>query len=153
MAINPNTDFVAAAVLTADQMNRLPRGIMALSTLTSNGSILNGETTRTSVTFTAVANRYYRVSWYEPDLNNANAATNTFYLRLDNATTGTIIGTSIIYTLATASDNNLTSIVTTFSAGSRTIFARYFENAGTATNANASATKPAYLMVEDIGPA
>lgn len=153
MAINPNTDFTAGQVLTAAQQNRFPRGVMALSNVTANAQILNAEATRTSVTFTAVANRYYKITWFEPDLNNANAATNTFYLRLDNATTGTIIGTSIIYTLATASDNNMMSVITTFTAGSRTIFARYLENAGTATNANASATKPAFLVVEDIGPA
>lgn len=153
MAINPNTDFSTGAVLTASQMNRLPRGIMALSNQTANWTIANAESTRTSVTFTAVANRYYRVSWYEPDLSNGNASVNNLYFRLDNATTGTIIGTTRLYMIAGDATPLSLSVVATFSAGSRTIYARGDENAATGTTAAASATKPAYLMVEDLGPA
>ena len=38
MAINPNTDFTAGAVLTAAQQNRFPRGVVALTfdTATAN---------------------------------------------------------------------------------------------------------------------
>lgn len=153
MAINPNTDFSTGAVLTASQMNRLPRGIMALSNQTANWSIVNGETTRTSVTFTAVANRYYRVSWFEPKLSNGNASVNNFYLRLDNATTGTIIATTNLYMIAGDLKQINLSCIATFTAGSRTIYARGDENAASATTATASATQPAYLMVEDLGPA
>lgn len=153
MAINPNTDFSAGAVLTASQQNRFPRGIMAVSNLTANGSFVNAETTRTNVTFTAVANRYYKLTWYEPHLNNTNASVNNLYLRLDNATTGTIIASSKFYLAAGYDSPIILECVTTFSAGSRTIYARGDENAATATTLNASATKPAFLLVEDLGPA
>jgi hypothetical protein len=151
MAINPNTDFTTGAVLTAAQQNRFPRGVMALSNLTANLSYLNSETTRTSVTFTAEANRYYRISFFEPDLTNANASVNTFVFRLDT-TGGTVLGTAIQYYNANNNAQLNMSVVTTLSAGSRTIFARGSTNAGTATTGNASATKPAYLLVEDLGP-
>jgi hypothetical protein len=152
MAINPNTDFSVGQVLTSGNANRWPRGVMALSNLTANTNIPNGETTRTSVSFTAVANRYYKISWYEPELQNPNAAVNTMYLRLDT-TGGTILGTSILFTVAGDQTSALLTIVTTLSAGSRSIFARAFNNAATATEYRAASGKPAYLLVEDIGPA
>ena len=152
MAINPNTDFSAGAVLTAAQQNRFPRGIMALSNLTANTSIPNAETTRTSVSFTAIANRYYRITWYEGLCTNANASVNNFYLRLDT-TGGTIIGTANLYMVAGDNKPNILSVVTTFSAGTRTIYARATENAATSTTLTASSTQPAFLLVEDIGPA
>jgi hypothetical protein len=36
MAINPNTNFTAGAILTADQQNRFPRGVIGAQSLTSN---------------------------------------------------------------------------------------------------------------------
>jgi hypothetical protein len=154
MAINPNTDFTAGAILTAAQQNRFPRGVMALSTLTANSTATTSESTRTSLTFTAVANRYYKITWFEGEVTNgANASNNTMYLR-QTSTTGTILGTTIFYYgLSSEFRGNFCSVVTTFAAGSQSIFARILTNAGTNTTYKASATSPAFLMVEDVGPA
>ena len=53
MAINPNTDFSAGAVLTAAQQNRFPRGVVAFSSSqTSSAAIGTTETVPHSALFT-----------------------------------------------------------------------------------------------------
>jgi hypothetical protein len=153
MAINPNVDFVAGAVLTASQQNRFGRGVMTLGPLTSNTSATTVEATRTNVTFTAVANRYYKITWFEGNLaGGANASLNTMRLRT-TSTTGTIIGESLLFLNAGYQSPAVCSVISTFAAGSQTIYARVLTNAATATVYTASGTQPAYLTVEDIGPA
>ena len=153
MAISPNTDFTSGQILTAQNANQWPRGVVALSLVTSNTTTASSvEATRTSVTWTAVANRYYKITWVEGNVQNgANASVNNQYLRT-TTTGGTIIGnTTIYYPSASLQQGSVTSCVTTFSAGSQTVFARVVSNAGTNTTYNGSATQPAYLLVEDLG--
>ena len=68
MAINPNTTFVAGNILTAAQQNRLPFGVCASSSSTTDYTLTTTLTIATgmSATFTAIANRLYRVTYYEP---------------------------------------------------------------------------------------
>lgn len=153
MAISPNTNFTTGQVLTADNANRWPRGVMAFSTLTANTTVNTTETTRTSVTWTAVADRYYKITWFEGNvLNGANASVNNMYLR-QTTTAGTVIGNSVLYMAAAVQNERQCSVTTTFAAGSQTVFARILSNAATNTTYSASATQPAFLLVEDIGPA
>ncbi len=63
MAINPNTDFSAGAVLLASQQNRFPRGVMAFTKATASGSINSEQVQITGSSFTAVANRYYKITF------------------------------------------------------------------------------------------
>jgi hypothetical protein len=152
MAINPNTDFTAGQVLTAEQQNRFPRGIMALSLITTNAIIGNAESTFTSVTFTAAADRYYKISWFSGQIDNTSSSVNNFYFRQTTAT-GTIIQQGLQFLTAGEGHIFELSSINTFSAGSQSIFARFSQNAGSNTTMNSSATRPSYLMVEDIGPA
>ena len=81
MAINPNTDFSSGAVLTAAQQNRFPRGVMAYNTATATDSSVTAEEVQiTGSSFTAVANRYYRITYYEPNL--ISTASTGFGLRI-----------------------------------------------------------------------
>ena len=155
MAIAPNTTFVSGAVLTAAQQNAFGFGVVALALVTSNTTTsASVEQTRASVTWTAIANRYYKITWVEGSVGNgANASVNNQYLRT-TTTAGTIIGTTTIYyPSASLQQGSVCSVVTTFSAGTQTVFARVVSNAGTNTTYTGSATQPAYLLVEDIGPA
>ena len=153
MAINPNTTFTTGQVLTAAQQNRFGFGVVALSTVTSNTTVNTTEATRTSVTWTAIANRYYKITWYEGTVvSGVNASLNNMYLR-QTTTAGTIIGNSTLYIASSEQEERICSVVTTFTAGSQTVFARVLSNAGTNTTYTASATQPAFLLVEDIGPA
>jgi len=151
MAINPNTDFTTGAVLTADQQNRFPRGVMALASVTASDTTITAEEVQvTSASFTAVANRYYRITYTEPDLYNG-AGYMVGRLRLTN-----LAGTQLQRfdnTLGTGNDRFMVVVwVGTFSAGSTVVVATQTSSSGTG-QAVRSATSPAQLVIEDIGPA
>ena len=157
MAINPNTDFTTGAVFTADQANRFPRGVVAYasSTTTFNATSTQVVATGMTATFTAVANRYYKITYFEPQFDFA--ATQGQYIfqriRLTN-TSGTIQNTATTMNpsaFATALPGQVVA-VSTFSAGSTTIVGTLFVNSGTVSVYRAAGWV-ATLVVEDIGPA
>jgi hypothetical protein len=152
MAINPNTDFTAGQVLTADQQNRFPRGIMALDTKTADETFTVEEVTST-VTFTAVANRNYKITYFEPGIysNVSPQAEVTSRIRQTNLT-GTILGVSLSAGPNTFAQSNTLSIVKTFTAGSVTVVATLRIASGSAV-ASRTATQPSMFLVEEIGPA
>ena len=144
MAITPNTDFTSGQVLTAAQQNNFPRGIMAVTTSTGN-TITSGNLVGLSATFTAVADRNYKVSV----LISSNVS----------STGRVIIGFSgqtnrpIDYTGPTGSFDILTGFnVQTFTAGSVTVQVTWTVVSGTIV-ANASAGAAHQLVIEDVGTA
>ena len=151
MAINPNTDFTAGAILTAAQQNRFPRGVMQLVEATSNQAIGAENVFITSPSFTAVANRYYRITYYEPRVACAGSSnTTTVRIRLTNAS-GTIFGGGQFFNAGSSIDSPFTVVAyTTFSAGSTVIVGTI---AGLTGNATRTSDLPAQLIIEDIGPA
>ena len=155
MPINPNTDFTTGAVLTADQQNRFPRGIMAYGQLTTSSFFNTIEAVVFTLSFTAVANRYYRLTYHEPILQvpSGTLAATEIRFRLNNLT-----GTEQYFSQA---QNNAVNQyapgytfqrVQTFSAGSTTVVATLKASTGSA-NAFRSSTAIGFFMVEDIGPA
>ena len=89
MTISPNTQFSSGAVYTADQANRFPRGIMALATsTTSDSSVTAEEVELGAISFTAVASRYYKITYFEPDIGISGAGA--------GADTGTSLETSLL---------------------------------------------------------
>lgn len=153
MAINPNTDFSSGAVLTADQQNRFPRGVMALTTKTSSANFTVEAVDITSAAFVAVANRYYQITFYVPQcsVNVANGYT-VFRIRKGTTTAGTQL-TAGIGSSATAGipSGTVTSVVTTLTAGSQQVCATI--NSSSTSSTTYSSTQVAYLLVEDLGPA
>ena len=150
MAINPNTQFSSGAVYTADQANRFPRGIMNLASATSGTNVTAEAVQITGSSFTAVANRYYKVTYFEPNPVNGTGYW-TFKIRQTNLA-GTTLNTSYNVT-GTGIDRQMTMVwVGTFSAGTVNVVATAAQTAGTGL-LNRGATVVAYLLVEDIGPA
>ncbi len=159
MAITPNTTFVAGNVLTADQMNRLPWGIMATATASSTnqtGITAVADVTGCSVTFTAVANRYYMVFGYATVSSTAgtpalqqltvtnSAASTTYALEITHFTIG---GGNVV-----TADCQSTPF--TLTAGSNTLKLRFGQSGGdTATYTVNNATRPASIAVFDLGQA
>jgi hypothetical protein len=151
MAVNPNTDFTAGAILTADQQNRFPRGVMGYATgatartLTTSPSDITGM----SVTFTAVANRLYKISW-----NCFVSQTDAFSRVIFDIVQG---ASTVINGIQNTIPNNggfatiSFSSVNTFSAGSITIKMAGQTTAGTAS-IQGSATAVHSLIIEDVGP-
>ena len=146
MAINPNVDFVSGAILTAAQQNQFPRGIMAYSTISTVGLTTTLADIGLSVTFTAVADRYYKYTFYGYAANSTSACTMETYI--------------------TDSSNNIKGSLNLYVAGSGQYSFQHLvyvstETAGSVTRkvrakcqaAVGTLFDPIYLFVEDLGPA
>jgi hypothetical protein len=152
MAINPNTDFTAGQVLTADQQNRFGRGVVAIATATANDNFTVEEVELTTSSFTAVANRYYRVTYFEPKMF-ATSGTNEITMRVRlTSIGGAVQATAVSVGSGTFGQTATLSVVKTFTAGATVLVATLQVSATTGT-AERSATQPAYILVEDLGPA
>lgn len=159
MAISPNTDFSAGAVLTSAQQNRFPRGVMARA-VSSVSYVLTTSLTQTfgmSVTFTAVANRYYKITYYEPQVQTPQVSGGYTELELRSTVPSAAAqGGSLIYTpIAGLIQSGLEVVaVKTFAAGTVTLIGAALCSSTTgAPNLIRTATKNSILLVEDIGPA
>ena len=159
MAIAPNTTFVSGAVLTAAQQNAFGFGVVALAkstaayTLTTSAAISTGMT----VTFTAIANRNYKITYIEPTVQTPNTISGyavTAIKPTDAA--GTTLINGILQTPVAVQLNGTITLVYigTFTAGSTTIVGTSLASSTSAGPTLARvATSPAFLLVEDIGPA
>ena len=154
MAITANTDFTSGQILTAQQQNNFPRGVVAFNKRSSNTGILAVETvTIAAITFTAVANRNYRITYYEPQGIGAVGTTySDVTIKEGTTTAGTLLTLGVNNALNGVRASSLIQGVFTFTAGAHNIVATGGPNAGT-INFSAGATFPAFLMVEDLGTA
>ena len=158
MAISPNDDFTAGQVLTATECNNWPRGVMARATSTTSYTLTTSDVIATgmTVTFTAVANRYYRITYFEPQAQTATALSSTSATIRQTNAAGTILNSTVFQNESGLQDQTgMTCISTnTFSAGSITIVGCAKATATTGTPQMVrSASVIALLLVEDIGPA
>jgi hypothetical protein len=151
MAINPNTNFSVSAVYTADQANRFPRGVMAYATKNSNTAMTTSQAdVGLSVTFTAVANRYYKYTFFAYANNSTSASTNNFFLT-DSA--NSILSTVNVYVVGGGAYTTVHfPTIRTETAGTVDRKIRCSTQAGTGTTYGDS-TNLMFLLVEDIGPA
>jgi hypothetical protein len=152
MAVSPNTNFTSGQILTAAQQNNFPRGVMgyvvsAAGNVTLTTSV--ADVTGLTLTFTAEANRGYKVSFNFTVQKDGTAGLAIFYVT-DGANT---INFEVIDTMA-ASEYTIVSgsyILTGLTAGSKTYKMRAFVTATTATLLR-SADNKAIFTIEDIGP-
>jgi hypothetical protein len=165
MAVIKPGAYVAGDILGADDLNALPGGLYSggYAQATSNQTTITttADATSLTVTWTAVSSRRYRISWaINLSVTGADITGDAFVYCTDgsNNVKGSIIQT---ITAGEAADDvvyaNLSSFTTeTGLSGSTTrkIRVAFVEYAGgnTATLV-ASATSPAHILVEDIGPA
>lgn len=128
-----------------------PWGLISVTkNTTTDAAITTDKTTITSPSFTAIANRNYRITYIEHSVSNSNAEGNNARIRISGPNTIQVealfggIGQAFV----------LTNIVT-LSAGSTVLVATLGRQAGGTgtTTATRSATSPAQLVIEDIGPA
>lgn len=158
MAINPNTDFTAGAVLTASQQNRFPRGVMAQATSATSYTLTLTETITTgmSVTFNAVAGRLYKITYYESAVFSPSviSGTTTLGIRLTNAT-GTLFQRGYVRTSAATPIVGSVGVLDLYvpaSSGSVTIVGTSFASSLTgAPTIDRTLLNPALICVEDIG--
>ena len=149
MAIAPNVTFVSGAVLTAAQQNAFGFGIVGLATVAANYSPTAVASDFASVTFTAIANRYYKYSCFVPGADSDASRTLNFSL-VNSANTAVNAGAQ---TLRGPGLFDCISFVTirTETAGSLTRKIRMSMSGGNASMCTASSI--GFFLVEDIGPA
>jgi len=161
MAIAPNDTFTSGQVLTAAECNAFPFGIVGQATsntdytLTTSVAIATGMT----VTFTAIANRYYKITYMEPQCQTSTVADKdtNIQIRVTNAA-GTLLNQGFVRTeTGSQPDTGTITLVSTstFSAGSTTIVgcAKTGSTTGAPVLGRSATVGPALLLVEDIGPA
>jgi hypothetical protein len=151
MAVSPNTNFTAGQILTAQQANNWPRGVMGYVDRTAGNITVTttiADLTGMTVTFTAEANRLYQATWQCTGTKDTTAGITAVYLT-DSANTK--IGSTNVYQIAGgfASLNGAITFSTT--AGSKTYKLRADTNINTFT-AYAVATLPLQFTITDLGP-
>jgi len=154
VAITPNTTFTAGSVLTAAQMNRLPWGIVALAERTSTVTVNTGtsDITGCSVTFTASATRYYRITAATLMNSNHGAAQDIdFRIAVDGTAQRTFANSLFANPGPGDRMQFCVSYITTLTAGSRTIKLQGTFASGASNTFDASATNPSFILIEDIG--
>jgi hypothetical protein len=150
MAVSPNTDFTAGAVFTAAQANNFPRGVMAyVINTTTNPTVTTtlADVTGMTVTWTAVANRLYRVT-FEGMIGNTNNSQNQ-YVFTNSANTQ--LDQTFQENLANQFQVLNYQYLFLGSAGSTTVKLRAVAQAGTLTFYGGG-TRSMSLVVEDLGP-
>ena len=160
MAIAPNTTFVIGQVLTAAQANAFPFGNVALASSATSYTMTTAavQTTGMTVSWTAIANRNYKVTYYEPQVTTPSTLSGYTTLRLyeNSVATGPQLQQGFVQnSAAVALSGSLTlTYVGTFSAGTRTVIGAGLASSVTGTPiAGRSALSKAFLLVEDLGPA
>ena len=141
----------AGDVLTATNFNRLPGGWIGYVQVTASQTGITTETDLTglSVAVTVNTNRRLRIVGFVGRLAQS-AADTAFLLRIKEG------ATQLALTYGNASSTNgvtngNVSCVLTPTSGSHTY--KMSLESTTSTNIEPTATNPAYLLVEDIGPA
>jgi hypothetical protein len=156
---NPNVDFSAGSVLLASQQNRLPRGVMQFASSSTNYTLTATDTIATgmSATFTAVVGRYYRITYYEPQVQTPAAVSGFVNLSIKQ---DSAVGATVNYGRLTTSaalmitgNVNTVAVVNYATAGSKVVVGVASVNVTTgAPTLQRSAQQPAFILVEDIGP-
>ena len=148
MAVSPNTNFTSGQILTAQQQNNFPRGVMGYALGTGNSAFTTiADITGMSITFTAVANRLYKAT-FSCTLDRASNAAAEFFI-----TDGSNNAQARYDDLAAAGKSIITfSFLFTASAGSVTRKIRAFSNAGTMTVLYTASSYQYGFIIEDMGP-
>ena len=151
MIYETDTDKVLVWNGTAWYPNwNLPWGVQIKDDETATSSSFVTAVTVGTGTMTAIANRLYRMTYFEPQLSTSALGSAQMKI-LDGATQ---LQMSYIYVPASVQETNgIITVTTTLSAGSHTINATLIRASPITLTATRSATQPAIFTVEDIGPA
>ena len=151
MAIAPNTTFTSGQILTAAQQNAFGFSTMQLQTKTTSDSPITTIATQITLSnFTAIANRNYKITYFEPVLfcsSGVGEATMT----IKNGATTIAVSIAAVSTSVSGQGNQI--FITTFTAGTVSLTASLTYGGVGSLTASRSATRQAFLLVEDIGPA
>ena len=117
---------------------------------TSDSPITTIATQITLSNFTAIANRNYKITYFEPVIFCSSGVGEATMTIKNGATT---IAVSIAAVSTSVSGQANQQFITTFSAGTVSLTASLTYGGTGSLTASRSATRQAFLLVEDIGPA
>ena len=134
----------------------LPFGLISVTNVTSSSGAVSAETLRvTSPAFTAVANRYYRITYVEPVLQYYAGTVNQIICRIRITNSAGAIQQFVEarnLNTATGGNNPATiSIVKTLSAGSTVFVGTVHPTGGGTGGAYGASDAVCQLIIEDIG--
>ena len=160
MAVNPNTDFSAGAVLTASQQNRFPRGILGYSSLTTQFNTAATHTTYqdtgSSASISYAANRMIAI-YYSTHGIPIGGVQGINYKLMRGSTVIKYFETPSTFYPNTA--NAVTFTLSALIVGPATAGTETFKMQVAAASNNTqvidygSANLPRYFWVVDLGPA
>jgi hypothetical protein len=147
--------FVAGDVLTAANMNLLPGGVegggYSQATSTQSGITSITDLTNLTVTFTAVAGRRYKATVYV-HIAQGTAVDGSYQVILREGVTELTSLFSKNPTVNESAGHCFAYVSNSSISGSKTWKVSLQRDSGTASlSLAASATRPAYLLIEDIG--
>ena len=148
-----NTDFTSGQILTAAQMNNMPRGIVSATIGTASSASVAVETViLTSPSFTAVANRYYRITYLQPAFTYQSGTVNSvgMNIRLTNIAGAVQVSTEVKMASA-GTCTGVASIVKTLTAGPTVFVATFTPSGGGSVIASGATVYGAQLIIEDMG--
>ena len=131
----------------------MPWGVVGYTARTSDFTPIAASNTITdvtslSVTFTAVANRYVRLSVVARVATAGTADQASVYIRESSTT----LAQSLRHHVLALGQDHVISCIVTPTAGSHTYKVSASQSNGATGTFQASATYPAYILAEDIGP-
>lgn len=144
--------FVAGEVLTATNLNDLTSGrVSSVSVTSSQGSITTiTDLTSLTITFTAIASRYYEIRGMV--MVQSTVAADRVEVAITDGSNTYVSAASILTSTANVDQSlNVFGLVSP-GAGSVTYKLRALRVSGTGTvTMSASATRPALFLIKDIG--
>jgi hypothetical protein len=150
MAVSPNDDFLAGQVLTAQECNNFPRGVMAyaISTTSPTVTTTKADVTNMTATFTAVANRLYRAT-FEGFVGMSASASQSQFFFANAANTDQDSWFQDIP--ASSFECVVLQHLFTTTAGTTTLKLRALTSAGTMTFYGTGGRTSSFV-IEDLGP-
>jgi hypothetical protein len=158
---SPTTALDVNGAVTATDFrlgtNFMPRGIVALGTMNSNYTLTTSAVALNAVSWTAVADHYYRVTYFEPEAQTStvSASTTTLQIRSGATAAGAQLSSGRITTSAAVKVQGaitVSYVTATFAAGTQTVNASALTSSTTGAPVLVrSTTSRAFLMVEDLG--
>lgn len=150
--------FSAGDVLGAADMNGLPAGKMGYASVTANQTSISTTTDLTSltVTWTAVSSRLYQISFQvavDPVWTTGSAQP-TIYITDGSNNVKQTVTSDVLADLSVLSMTGFVLETSLSGSTTRKLRAAFPSSSGSDTmTMTASSTRPAFILVEDIGPA
>ena len=132
-----------------------PWGFIGYAARTSNVTVNTGtsDITDCSVTFTAVANRYYRIFGHTLMNSNHGVAQDVDFRIAVDGTAARLIPNTLFGNPGPGDRMSFDlTYITTLTAGSRTVKLQGSFSGGASNTFDANTNDPSFILIEDIGP-